>query len=109
MTGTRIGDLRHRMRLEVVTRVPDGAGGAEETWSLVAELWAAVKPLSGEEGLAADRIAGRASHEVVVRYRPGVMPAMRLVLGTRTFDIRAVLDIDERRRFLRCLVEERDL
>ena len=109
MTDTRIGDLRHRMRLAAVSRTPDGAGGAEETWTLVAELWAALKPLSGEEGVEADRIAGHVTHEAVVRYRQGLAPAMRLVLGARTFDIRAVLDVDERRRFLRCLVEERDL
>lgn len=109
MTDMKIGELRHRMRLEVVSRTSDGAGGADETWSLVAELWASLKPLSGQEGLEADRVAGHVTHEVVVRYRPGVVPAMRLVLGARVFDVRAVLDIDERRRFLRCLVEERDL
>lgn len=109
MTDTRIGELRHRMRLEAVSRTPDGAGGADETWTLVAELWAALKPLSGQEGLEADRIAGHVTHEVVVRYRQGVVPAMRLVHGARAFDIRAVIDIEERRRFLRCLVEERDL
>lgn len=109
MTDTRIGELRHRMRLEAVSRTPDGAGGADETWTIVAELWAALKPLSGQEGLEADRIAGHVTHEVVVRYRQGVVPAMRLVHGARAFDIRAVIDIEERRRFLRCLVEERDL
>jgi SPP1 family predicted phage head-tail adaptor len=109
MTDTRIGELRQRMRLEVAVRTPDGAGGADETWSLVAELWASLKPLSGQEGLEADRVAGHVTHDVVVRYRAGMVPAMRLVLGTRVFDIRAVLDVDERRRFLRCLVEERDI
>jgi head-tail adaptor len=32
---------------------------------------------------------------------------MRFVLGARVFDIRAVIAEDGRRRFLKCLVEER--
>jgi hypothetical protein len=30
-------------------------------------------------------------------------------MGTRVFEIRAAIDIGERRRFLQCLTEERDL
>jgi SPP1 family predicted phage head-tail adaptor len=107
MTGVRIGDLRQRVRLEAATSTPDGGGGVSESWALVAELWAAVRPLAGQERAEADAIAGRVTHEVFIRYRTGVMPAMRFVLGTRIFDSRAALDIDERQRWLRCLVEER--
>ncbi len=105
----RIGDLRHRLLLEEPLRAPDGAGGAIESHALVAELWGHVRPVSGAERLTADRIAGRITHEIWLRHRVGVAPAMRLRLGARVFDIRAVLDIEERRRWLKCLVEEQEL
>ena len=71
------------------------------------ELWAAVRPLAGQERMEADAIAGRVTHDIFIRHRTGVTPAMRFVLGSRIFDIRAALDVDERQRWLRCLAEER--
>ena len=109
MKAVRIGDLRQRLFLEEASRVADGGGGASESWAAVAQVWAYLWPLSGQERVEADAIAGRVSHEVWLRHRDGVVPAMRFREGTRVFDIRAVLDVDERRRFLKCLVEERDL
>lgn len=105
----RIGDLRHRLALEQVVRQDDGIGGAEETWETVAELWAAVRPLNGHERDGSDQLAGRVSHEIWVRYRAGVKPEMRLRSGTRVFEVLAVIDAGERRRFLKCLAEERYL
>ncbi|MCV0370821.1 phage head closure protein [Filomicrobium sp.] len=105
----RIGDLRQRVGIERVVRVTDGGGGAEEEWDMVAEVWAAVMPLTGTERVEADAVNGNVSHEIWMRYRPDVAPDMRLRLGPRLFDVRAVMDVEERRRFLRCLCEERDL
>ncbi len=109
MTELRIGDLRHRLVLEQAVRQDDGSGGAEESWETVEELWAALRPLSGQERDASDQIAARVSHEIWVRYRAGVKPEMRFRIGSRVFEVRAVIDAGERRRFLKCLAEERDL
>lgn len=105
----RIGDLRHRLVLEEVSRVDDGSGGSDETWLAVTELWAGLRPMTGQEREAADQIAGRVTHEIWVRHRTGVKPRMRFRYGARVFEIRAVIDAGERRRFLKCLAEERDL
>jgi SPP1 family predicted phage head-tail adaptor len=102
-----IGALRHRMRLEQTDRVPDGGGGSVVSWSLITELWGSLEPLSGTEVIDADGLQGRVTHQVWLRYRSGVTPDMRLVLGPRKFDIRLVVDYGERRHHLRCLVEER--
>lgn len=109
MSRASIGTLRHRVTLESAARAADGGGGAVETWIPVAELWAMIRPLSGDERVAADGPAGTVSHEIVIRQRTGVVPAMRLRLGTRLFEIRAVMDVGERRRRLSCLCAERDL
>jgi len=102
-----IGELRHRVRIEAETRDDDGGGGADATWSLVAEAWASIKATGGTEAAAADALRGRTTHEIWIRYRDDVIPAMRFVASARIFDVRAVLDPDGRGRWLRCLVQER--
>jgi len=113
MTGNagepRIGELRHRVTLQTPVRTGDGGGGASIVWTPVIEVSAAVRPATGGESLDADRLSGLVSHEIWIRYRASVTPEMRFVFGSRVFDIRAVLDVDERRRWLRCLVEEKDV
>lgn len=103
------GELSTRLTLEAASRADDGGGGASVAWETVAEVWAAVRATSGGEGLALDRVAGHVRHEVFVRYRDDVKAEMRFREGTRIYDILAVYDPDRHRRWLKCLVEERDL
>jgi SPP1 family predicted phage head-tail adaptor len=103
-----IGALRELLTLEAANRVADGGGGATVTWETVTELWAAVRPIGGEERLRADQLAGRITHEVWIRHRTGVTPAMRFRSGTRILEIVAVLAVARRSR-LKCLCEERHL
>jgi len=70
---------------------------------------AAIAPGGGLEGVEAGRLAGRVSHALTLRHRAGVTPAMRFRAGTRVFHILAAFDADERKRWLTCLCEERDL
>ena len=109
MTAPSIGELRTRVVIEAASRDSDGGGGSDITWETVAEVWAAVRPTSGSESLALDRVAGRTGYEIYMRYRNDVSPAMRLREGSRIYDISAVFDPDGRRQWLRCLAEARDL
>lgn len=106
---TTIGRLRHRLTLEAASRAPDGGGGAAETWTAVAQVWGRVEPTGGTEIADAGGLGGRISHEITLRFRTGLTPAMRLVSGSRRFGIVAVIDIDEHHRWLKCLCVERDL
>lgn len=108
MSEREAGKLRHRVTIEAVVRVPDGGGGAAETWVPVGEAWAEITPATGSERLEADRIAGRVTHVVHLRAGVNVAPAMRLVLGVRIFEVRAAIDLNERGRWLRVLAEEMD-
>ena len=103
------GELRTRLTLEAPCRMSDGGGGATVTWQDVAEMWAAVRPHTGNEDFALDRVAGTVSHEIIIRYRADVTPKMRFRRDARVFDILAAFDPDARRHWLRCLAEERDL
>lgn len=107
MKQPSIGELRHRIRIESASRTPDGGGGASETWTLLTEAWAAIREPGGRETVTAEALQGEAITEIWLRYRSDVTAAQRVTFGARTFDIRAALDPDGRRRWLRCLCSER--
>ena len=107
MKASRIGAMRHRLRLEAPARTLGEGGSATVTWQPVATLWAEVVPLSGREIFQADGLTAVAGFEVWTRYRADLTPEMRFVMGEHALDIRAVRDIEGRRRWLSCLCEER--
>ena len=109
MTGLNVNALRHRVTLQAVSRADDGGGGGTESWADVADLWASIRPSTGSESVEAGRITGKVSHVIGLRYRDDVAPAMRFAHESRLFDILAVLDPGEDRRWLTCLCEEREL
>ena len=104
-----IGQHRQRLTLEAPARTADGSGGAIETWTALADVYAAVEPTSGGERVAADRISGHISHEIWLRPRADLVPNLRFRQGARIFLIHAVLAVDDRNRRVKCLCEERDL
>lgn len=102
----RIGDLRKRVTIQSETPTSDNAGGYALAWTDVATVWAEIEPLGGNEVFAAQHLEGHVTHRVTMRYRGGVTTDMRLTCGSRAFNIRAVLNTDERNRWIELLVEE---
>ena len=102
-----IGSLRYRVNLEARQRTPEDGGAAVRSWLPVGSLFAQIHPVSGREIVAADGTAGRVSHEVTVRYSADVQAGMRFVEGARVLLIHSAIDVGARRRWLKCLCEER--
>jgi len=110
VTEVRIGDLRHRVRIEARQRLPDDGGGARETWSLLDEVWAAIEPAGGAERVDADQLSGGVTHLIRMRAGgPAVQLDMRIVWGGRKFEIRSVIDVGERKQWTEISAEEREL
>lgn len=107
MSIPSLGALRRRVTLEALSRLPDGGGGGALTWTAVATLWAELRSLSGSEQVVADGLQGRVTHEITIRKRMDVSPAMRVRYGSRIFVIWAVLDRDGQAPFIRIQAEER--
>lgn len=101
-----IGKLRHRITLQELVKTDDGYGGIVETWQDVATVWAAIEPLKGTERYQAQQVQSELTHKVTIRYRAGIKPQMRILYGNRVFDIEAVIDVDERHRWLELLCSE---
>lgn len=100
------GRLRQRVRIQEPVDAQNGLGEMIRAWSTVATVWAAVEPLRGREFFDAEQVQAEISHRVRLRYRPGVDATMRVLFGSRVFQIQSVIDVDERRRELQLMCRE---
>lgn len=94
------GTMKHRVTLQSISRVSDGQGGYTESWTDVADLWASIEPVKGYEKYQAMQVQTPVSHKMVIRYRSGVTTKNRILYGSRVFDIKEVLNVNEDGRFL---------
>lgn len=109
MSGVR--GLRSRLTLEAPVDAADDIGGAARAYVTLDTLWAEVAPagVAGrfiDDRFVAERMEVTVTHHIRLRWRAGMSGAMRFRLGERIFIIHAIVDPDERRRFLVCRCEE---
>ena len=102
----RIGQLRKRVIVQAETQAVDAAGGYMLGWTNFASVWAEIEPITGQEHVVAAHLEGHVTHHVTMRYVSGVTTDMRIFYNSRLFNIRAVLNTDERNQWTELLVEE---
>jgi len=98
--------LRNRLLIQRLVKASDGEGGWTETWLDVATLPAFVEPVSGGEFFQGMRLEAHLTHKAVVRFYSGLDATMRAKLGDRLFNIRSVMDVEERHRWHVLMMEE---
>lgn len=101
----RAGRLRHRVKIQAPVSTQDEYGGTAGSWTDVATVDAGIHPMSGRELLAAQAIQSSVTHEIAMRYRV-VDATNRILYGARIFNIKSVVNIDERNRDLVLLCTE---
>lgn len=103
----RAGQLRHKVKIQSLgTRVDDGTGGGSIPFADLAEVYASIEPIDGYELLRAENFDANLTHRVRTRYVAGVRPSNRILYGTRVFDIKRVIDPEERHIELEMMCEE---
>jgi SPP1 family predicted phage head-tail adaptor len=90
------GRLDRRVRLEQKTATRAADGSEIPAWSLVAEVWAQVLPLRGQERYGAGAEQAERDARIRIRWRPGVSAGMRVVYEARSWDVQAILEIGRR-------------
>jgi len=98
--------LRHTISLEKPARIPDGCGGEVDGWIEELTAKAEIVPVSGHERLQSMRLEADVTHRVRMRYSAIVKPWHRIRFGDRYFNIRSVLNVEERNRWLELKAEE---
>jgi SPP1 family predicted phage head-tail adaptor len=102
----RAGPLRHYIRIEKKTIDVSGDGDRTETWTTFAEVWASVETGNGREFFAARQVIADLTHTIRMRYLVDITPDMRIAYDdqktgrTRYFDIKSILNPDERDEML---------
>lgn len=86
-----VGTLRHSIRIYDKGTTTRNATGEEVPAydKLVAEVWAAVEPLSGREWIEANQLQSGVTIRIRIRYRDDIRAEMRVVEGTHTYHIAA--------------------
>lgn len=75
------GKLRHRITLQRLATQQDPVTGEmqEGVWVEVAKLWASIEALSARDLIAAKAGQSEVSARIVIRYRTGILPTMRIL------------------------------
>ena len=84
-------DLNQRVNIEQRTSQQDELGQPLESWTLVAAVWASVKHQSGLSAIKGDADVSTVKASIRIRYRTGIDAGMRVIAGSETYDIRAIL------------------
>ena len=99
------GDMRHRVTIQVPVITTGEIGGEVKSWQTVATVSAAITPTSGNERMAAAAIQSEVSHTIMIRWKsifsdPKVVATMRIIYGTRIFNIHDSQNMEERNRII---------
>lgn len=103
----KIAEMRHQIIIQEKIQTDDGMGGFTETLSTVHETWAAIWPISAKEMRENMRVEANITHNIRIRYRTGVTHAMIILFGSRTFEIKGIVNVEERNIWLDMVCNER--
>ena len=104
-------ELTRKLVLEEAQRVPDGAGGFDQSWVALGTVWADIRARAGRESDQDHATVSRQPLLITVRAAPlGAVsrprPDQRFREGSRTSRIQSVSEADPRGRFLLCQATE---
>ncbi|WP_322865508.1 head-tail adaptor protein [Aquicoccus sp. G2-2] len=107
----KVVTLNRRLVLEAPERLPDGAGGFSEGWTMLGTLWAQVDARTGREKQGEAVPVSNVGYRITLRAAPvghsmRPQPDQRLRDGTRVFRILAVAEAAPDGRYLTCFAEE---
>ncbi len=96
------GRLRNRVSIVSVSPTQDSTGGTNLSVDvLYANVWASIEAQSGSDTPGAGSAGvSRVTHQVVIRYLPGIVAKMQVQFNGRQFQIEAVQNPDERTKIL---------
>jgi SPP1 family predicted phage head-tail adaptor len=98
----RAGRLNKRITIQAHAVGQDANGEPLKTWTDVCTVWASITDVTGREFLAAEAVQNTAQTKIGIRYRAGILPAMRVTHGADAFNVLAVLGQDKISLLLMC-------
>lgn len=88
----RAGKLRHKVKIQAPGLTQDPVSGEMlPGWTDFASVWASIEPLSARDFIAAQANQSEITARIVIRYRPGILPTMRILHRGKVYAIQGVL------------------
>jgi SPP1 family predicted phage head-tail adaptor len=82
-------------------------GETDNICTEIATVWANINPLQGREYFWAKQVHSELTIKVTIRYRPDILPNMRIKYSNRMLEIIAPpINVKEQNRFLELLCKE---
>ncbi len=100
----RAGSLRHRIKIQ--QPVHGEEWNQKDMWIDLVSLWASIEPLRGREFIALRSVGADETGTLKIRYRADIHPEMRVIWGSRTYEIKEIIDPEERHKDLFLVVKE---
>lgn len=108
-----ISQMRHRIILQNEVLTSDGGGGSTLTWNNFTTAWSAIDTASEfgsgnvtDEKFIAGQIQDKKSLKFTIRFVIGVTAKMRILFGSRVFNIRSINNVNEKNEILQIIAEE---
>lgn len=97
-------EFRHLIVIQQRGTTKDEIGGQVTTWTTFASPWAKAVVGKGTQRTFAGKIDNPAFTDFTIRYVSSLLPSMRVLWGSRTYDIKHVQNLEERNLYqvLRC-------
>ena len=101
-----IGSMREQITIQSLGTSRDSGGGISSNYSDSQTISASIKPLNGKEVYKQGKLQDHVTHEIMIRHNSSVTAKNRIKIGTRFFNIRSVINLDEISRYMKILAEE---
>jgi SPP1 family predicted phage head-tail adaptor len=99
------GKLNSRIKLQALTSGQDSIGQPVQTWTDVATVWASIKHLSGNSAIKSDADTSLVKASIRIRRRTDINAGMRVLFGSISYDIKAVLPDEQFKQHLDLVCE----
>ena len=100
------GKLRNTIIIERETDTPNDSGGQDIVWAQYKKVKAFIKTKSGSERVRGMKLESPLTHSIFIRYTADILPTDRVNFSGRYMQIRAVINIEERNRWIELACEE---
>ena len=98
MTPLDPGTLNRRIAIEAPGTQQDAYGQPQQTWTQILNCYASINAASSKEVYAAAGFVQQLSHVIRIRFvTTPINNGMRVLYGSRSFDVQAAVDPDESR------------
>jgi len=102
----RSGNLKHKITIQEIISMKNTLGEPTQDWYTFMNAWARIVPIRANEYRAAQGLVEKITHTVTIRYTDGIESDMRILYGSRVFEIKGILDFNEEHKRLDLMCEE---